>query len=89
MHEISIYFPRRPCSKCSPCTGGPPAPAQALPLSEIVTELEHRFDIAWIDEIEWDDDGYWEVELYARDGSKIDLKIDPVTGALREEAIKR
>lgn len=61
------------------CADSPP-PKQALPLSEIVTKLESRYDIAWIDEIEWDDDGYWEVEFYARDGSKVEVKIDPVTG---------
>ncbi|MGP9789688.1 PepSY domain-containing protein [Roseinatronobacter sp. NSM] len=83
--KFRYIFPVALAVSAAPALADRQPPAQALPLSEIVTELEHRFDIAWIDEIEWDDDGYWEVELYARDGSKIDLKIDPVTGALRED----
>lgn len=55
-------------------------PAQALPLSQIVAGLEARYDIHFIDEIEWDDDGYWEVEFFTRDGAKVEIRIDPLTG---------
>ena len=61
-------------------------PAQALPLSEIVTALESQYDIHFIDEIEWHNDGYWDVEFFTRDGAKVDLKIDPVTGETHSEA---
>lgn len=58
-------------------------PADALPLSTIVSGLESQYDIQFIDEIEWDDDGYWEVEFFTKDGAKVELKINPVTGEPR------
>ena len=58
-------------------------PSDAKPLSAIVSALEEQFDIEFIDEIDWDDDGYWEIELYTKDGAKVELRIDPVTGQAR------
>ncbi|MDD7969925.1 PepSY domain-containing protein [Roseinatronobacter alkalisoli] len=78
--KLRYIFPVALAISAGPALADRQPPQQALPLSEIVTALESRFDIAWIDEIEWDDEGYWDVELYARDGSKIELKVDPVTG---------
>lgn len=60
-----------------------PPPPDAMPLSEIVRMIEQRGDVAHFDEIEWDDDGYWEVEYIARDGGKRKLRLDPVTGQPR------
>lgn len=54
----------------------------ALPLSAIVSGLEAAYDIHFIDEIEWDDDGHWEIEFFTRDGAKIELRIDPETGSI-------
>jgi hypothetical protein len=34
-------------------------------------------------EVEWDDDGYWEVEFYRTDGSEVEVDIDPWTGEPR------
>jgi hypothetical protein len=58
-------------------------PADALPLSVIVTGLETQYDIQFIDEIDWDEDGYWDVEFYTKAGAKVELKINPVTGEAR------
>jgi hypothetical protein len=55
-------------------------PENALPLSAIVSALEEQFDIEFIDEIDWDDDGYWDIEFFTKDGAKVELRIDPVTG---------
>lgn len=65
-----------------PALAGAP-PADARPLSEIIASLEERDDIAHFDEIEWDDDGYWEIEYYRVDGAKVKIEIDPVTGQAR------
>lgn len=67
----------------APALADRPPPANALPLSEIIAALEARHDIHFIDEIEWDDDGYWEAEFYTNDGGKVEIKLDPVTGAPR------
>ncbi len=58
-------------------------PADGMRLSDIVRAVEQRPDFRYFDEIEWDDDGYWEVEYVTRDGRKIELKIDPRTGQPR------
>lgn len=58
-------------------------PADARPLSEIVTALEDADDVSHFDEIEWDDDGYWEIEYVRGDGSRVEVKIDPVSGEPR------
>lgn len=55
-------------------------PANAVPLSEILATLEQSEDLLYFDEVEWDGDGYWEVEYYRPDGAKVKIKIDPVTG---------
>lgn len=58
-------------------------PANAMPLSKIIQAIEQQGELAYFDEIEWDSDGYWEVEYYATDGSKRKVKIDPVSGQIR------
>ena len=45
--------------------------------------IEERDDVHYFDEVEWDDDGYWEVEYYRRDGSEVEVEIDPVSGEPR------
>lgn len=58
-------------------------PADARPLSEIIAALEAQGDVAWFDEIEWDDDGYWEIEYVRASGGKVKIEIDPVSGQAR------
>lgn len=57
-----------------------PPPTDALPLSEIVRALETQEDVAYIDEVDWDDDGYWEIEYLRPDGRRVEIRVDPVTG---------
>lgn len=58
-------------------------PENALPLSEILAALEASGDVLYFDEVEWDSDGYWEVEYYRPDGAKVEIDIDPVSGQPR------
>lgn len=81
--KLRYIFPVALALSAAPTLADRSPPANALPLSAIVTALEAEYDIQFIDEIEWDDDGYWEVEFYTADGAKVELKIDPVTGAPR------
>ncbi|MFA7433602.1 MAG: PepSY domain-containing protein [Gemmobacter sp.] len=60
-----------------------PPPEGAKPLSEILAKVEAGHNVAWIDEVDWDDDGYWEVEFYTPDGAKVEIRLDPVTGEPR------
>lgn len=60
-------------------------PADALPLSQILSTLEEDVgtDLAFVDEVDWDDDGYYEVEYYTGDGREVKVRLDPVTGQPR------
>jgi hypothetical protein len=82
--KLRYIFPVALALCASPSLGSERKPsAEALPLSAIVSNLEKQFDIEFIDGIDWDEDGYWEIELYTKDGAKVELRIDPVTGQPR------
>jgi hypothetical protein len=44
--------------------------------------MEAGGNVAYFDEIEWDDD-HWEIEYYRPDGSKVEVEVDPVSGQPR------
>ena len=83
--KFRYIFPVALALSAGPALAERTPPEEALPLSEIVAGLENSFDIHFIDEIEWDDDGYWESEMFTRDGAKVEVKIDPVTGEVRRD----
>lgn len=58
-------------------------PADAMPLSQVLASIEAESDFGYFAEIEWDSDGYWEIEYHRADGAKVDIDIDPVTGQPR------
>jgi peptidase YpeB-like protein len=39
--------------------------------------------VAYFDEVDWDDDGYWEIEYVDRAGNSVEIRLDPVTGQPR------
>lgn len=55
-------------------------PADALPLSQIVAQVEAMDEVATILEVDWDDDGYWDVEFVDASNRSGKLRIDPVSG---------
>lgn len=81
--KLRYIFPVALALSAAPTLADRIPPADALPLSIIVSGLEAQYNIQFIDEIEWDDDGYWEVEFFTNDGAKVELKIDPVSGDVR------
>lgn len=66
-----------------PATALAQPPADAMPLSQIVASIEGQADFGYIKEVDWDDDGYWEIEYYRADGAKVEVDIDPVSGQPR------
>jgi hypothetical protein len=58
-------------------------PADGTPLSQMLAVLEQEADFGHFEDIDWDDDGYYEVEYYTADGEERDVRLDPVTGAAR------
>lgn len=55
-------------------------PSNARPLSEIVAMVEKRDGFRYIDEVEWDEDGFWEVTYFTADRAKVEIRYDPVSG---------
>lgn len=60
--------------------GAPPADAMAL--SEIVAKMETDLsaELGYIEDVQWDDDGYYEVEYRTRDNREVEMRVDPTTG---------
>lgn len=61
-------------------TQPPVPPPNALKLSEIVAKVEKRAGFRYIDDIEWNDDGYYDVIYFTDDKAKVEMKFNPVTG---------
>lgn len=61
----------------------PIPPEQSMKLSEIVAKVEQRDQFRYIDEIDWDEEGYYDITYYTADKAKVEIKIDPVSGEPR------
>lgn len=61
-------------------------PEGAMQLSDVLAALEDREaeGLAFIEDVEWDDDGYWEVEYRGPDGAETKVTLDPMTGEPRD-----
>jgi uncharacterized iron-regulated membrane protein len=55
-------------------------PANALPLSQVIAGVEQSQPVRVFTEVEWDDDGYWEIEFVNTNNRRASVRIDPVTG---------
>ncbi|WIY52381.1 PepSY domain-containing protein [Devosia sp. YIM 151766] len=56
------------------------APPEGVKLSQIIAQIEQTADFHYLDEIEWKDRGYYEIEYYTRNGAKVEIRIDPASG---------
>lgn len=55
-------------------------PANALPLSQIISGVEKSQPVRVFTEVEWDDDGYWDIEFVNQSNRRSSVRIDPFTG---------
>ncbi len=55
-------------------------PANGLPLSQVIASVEKTQPVRVFTEIEWDDDGYRDIEFVNQDNRRASIRIDPVTG---------
>ncbi len=55
-------------------------PANSLPLSELVAKVEKAQPVRVFTEVEWDDDGYWDMEFINQNNRRSSVRIDPFTG---------
>ena len=62
----------------------PVPPDSALKLSAIIATVEQRDGFQYVsDDVEWNDDGYYDVVYFTTDKAKVEMKIDAVTGKTR------
>jgi hypothetical protein len=62
----------------------PPVPSEnALKLSAIIATVEQRDAFHYVSEVEWNEDGYYDVIYFTTDKAKVEMKIDAVTGKTR------
>lgn len=55
-------------------------PQGALPLSQIIAGVEKAQPVSSFREVEWDDDGYWDIEFINTQNRSDSIRIDPMTG---------
>ena len=55
-------------------------PPNAIKLSAIVAKVEARADFRYVDRIEWDTGGYYDIIYFTTDKAKVEIKINPVSG---------
>ena len=58
-------------------------PVGAHPLSEIISKVEKRDSFSHVDEVRWNDDGYYEVTYLTTDKATVEINYDPVTAEPR------
>lgn len=68
----------------TPALAGAP-PQNSQPLSQLLATIERNGDVAYFKDVEWDDDGYYEVEYRTRNGDEREVKVDPVSGQVRND----
>ncbi len=56
------------------------ASPEGAKLSEIIAKIEQSPDFQYLDEVDWNDRGYYEIEYYMKNDAKVQIKIDPKTG---------
>lgn len=62
-----------------------PPPAGALPLSRVLATVEAELGsgLSFIEDVSWDDDGYWDIEYRTTDGREAEIRVDPLSGQTR------
>ena len=58
-------------------------PSGAKPLSEILKSVEGETGFSHFRDIEWDDDGHWEIEYATTDGSEKEVEVDALSGTVK------
>ncbi len=61
----------------------PIPPENARKLSQILATVEQRSDFRYVSNVEWDEDGYYDITYFTGDKAKVEIKIDAVTGEPR------
>lgn len=58
-------------------------PPTAMPMSLLTKAIENSIaNLQAFKEISWDDEGYWEIEMWTTDGKTVEARVDPITGTV-------
>lgn len=77
----SIVVAMLACGHAHAQTQAQPVPPQgSLKLSEIIAKIEKRDQFQYVSEIDWNEDGYYDITYRTNDKAKVEIKIDPKTG---------
>ena len=69
------------CGQAHAQTSAPPVPPQnGMKLSQLIAKVEQRDKFQYVKEIEWEQEGYYDVTYYTTDKAKVEIKLDPVSG---------
>jgi hypothetical protein len=62
----------------------PPVPPEnAMKLSAVIAAVEGRDSFHYVSQVEWNDEGYYDVVYFTTDKARVELKVDAVTGKNR------
>lgn len=62
-------------------TSAPAVPPQkSMKLSQIIAQVELRDKFQYVKDVEWEEEGYYDVTYYTTDKAKVEIKLDPVSG---------
>ncbi len=54
-------------------------PAGSLPLSEVLRSLEDQGLVSYFLEVQWDEEGYWDLRYIDAAGDPVEARLDPRT----------
>jgi hypothetical protein len=55
-------------------------PQNSMKLSQLIAKVEQRDHFQYVSEIEWSEDGYYDITYYTSDKAKVEIKVDPISG---------
>lgn len=58
-------------------------PADSMPVSKILQGIEQRADFGYVKEVDWDDDGHYDIEYVTKDGAEVEIEVSPRTGEVQ------
>lgn len=62
-------------------TSAPAVPPQkSMKLSQIIAQVEQRDKFQYVKDVEWEEEGYYEITYYTTDKAKVEIKLDPISG---------
>jgi hypothetical protein len=83
MRRVAVALFIAGVSLVQPAKADPPSDIK--PLSQILQTLEQKDGFAYVSEIEWDEEGYWDIEYFTTAGrlrNRVKVNVDPLTGEI-------